>query len=501
MAPGNILFITIDQLRADVISGPLAPFIPTPNIDRLAALGCLFENHYTVTVPCGPARASLLTGLYAMNHRSIRNGTPLAAHHVTVATEMRKSGYEPLLFGYTDTTPDPGGMDVQDPALASYEGVAPGFREIVEMRQETGFEWPAWLRARGHDFTADDHRPVPDLYRPPAARANAPDITAAARYGADESDTAYLTDRTLAALAMRTGKPWFAHVSYVRPHPPFIAPSPYNVLIDPQSLPAARGRAPDHAFMRAWFSQPSNEGLFWGFDGDCASLTPQMVRELRAVYGGLVAEVDHHVGRLLDWLEETDQAGRTLVVLTADHGDMLGDMGLWGKQSVFEAAYRVPLIVRDPAAARRGAVVTRFTESVDVAPTILRFAGRAPPPAMDGVALQPLIDGEASGWREFVMMEIDLARCTRRSRFQRYFDLPEQHCNATIVRDGRWKYVHFGGGVPAMLFDLAADPDETHDLGGETRFSNERLRLASLMLDRMMERRDRRLTGFSFGQD
>ncbi|MCC0029711.1 MAG: sulfatase-like hydrolase/transferase [Brucellaceae bacterium] len=118
MRGGNVLFITIDQLRADLISGPLAGFAPTPNLDRLAATGTRFDGHFTVTVPCGPARASLLTGLYAMNHRSVRNGAPLARHHATIATEMRKAGYEPLLFGYTDTTPDPTGMDPEDPDLA-----------------------------------------------------------------------------------------------------------------------------------------------------------------------------------------------------------------------------------------------------------------------------------------------------------------------------------------------------------------------------------------------
>ena len=99
---GNVLFIVADQLRADVLNGPLAACVPTPNLDRLAAEGVSFDNHFTVAVPCGPARASLLTGLYAMNHRSIRNGTPLAAHHDNLALALRRAGREPLLFGYTD---------------------------------------------------------------------------------------------------------------------------------------------------------------------------------------------------------------------------------------------------------------------------------------------------------------------------------------------------------------------------------------------------------------
>ena len=92
MTAGNVLFITLDQMPAHVLWGPLSAHVPTPNFDRLAASGASFTNHFSVTVPCGPARASLLTGLYAMNHRAIRNGTPLARHHATIATEARRAG-------------------------------------------------------------------------------------------------------------------------------------------------------------------------------------------------------------------------------------------------------------------------------------------------------------------------------------------------------------------------------------------------------------------------
>jgi len=100
---GKVLFIVIDQLRADCLTGALGQVLELPNIRALMAEGVTLAQHFTVTNPCGPARASLLTGLYAMNHRSVRNGTPLARHHTNLALEARKAGYEPLLFGYTDT--------------------------------------------------------------------------------------------------------------------------------------------------------------------------------------------------------------------------------------------------------------------------------------------------------------------------------------------------------------------------------------------------------------
>ena len=495
MTAGNVLFITLDQMPAHVLWGPLSAHVPTPNFDRLAASGASFTNHFSVTVPCGPARASLLTGLYAMNHRAIRNGTPLARHHATIATEARRAGYEPLLFGYTDTVPDPGDRAPEDPDLSLYEGVAPGFREMTEMRLEAGLEWPAYLKAQGYDFDPALHQ----HYAHVAPRGRAARPTDPALYRAEHSDTAYLTDRTLQALEVRRSKPWFAHVAYIRPHPPLVAPPPYNTLVDPASLPAPVQGAPDHPFVDAWFSAPSEQFLYLGYDGKGREMAPGTAAELRAVYLGLVAELDHHLGRLLDWLDSTGQAQRTLVVLTVDHGEMLGDKQMWGKSSVFDPAFHVPLILRAPGCGG-GTRVAALTESVDVTPTVLDWIGLTPPPAMDGRSLLPLARGEPpENWRDAVLMEAEFGEPSRPTRFQTALGLGPDQSGVAILREPGWKYVHFAGGVPPMLFDLASDPNETRDLAADPAHGGERTRLAGKLLDRMMERRDRRLTGYSFG--
>ncbi len=495
MPRGNILFVTVDQLAAEVLDGPLAAHVATPNFDRLAATGATFANHFTVTVPCGPARASLLTGLYAMNHRAIRNGTPLARHHATIATEARRAGYEPLLFGYSDIAPDPTGMDPEDPDLRVYEGVAPGFRELVEMRLEYGLEWPAHLRAKGYAV-----EPGETLFRPVPTSGADPRPSDPALYRAEDSDTAYLTDRTLAALDIRRDRPWFAHLTYIRPHPPLVAPSPYNAMIAPDGLPAPKLRRPDHPFLDAWFSAPSNRGLFWGFDGDSAALSDARIAELRAVYLGLVAEVDHHLGRIVDWLDATGQTDRTLIVLTADHGEMLGAKQMWGKESVFEPAFRVPLMIRDPRAPAAGRRITALTESVDIAPTILDWIGLTPPDAFDGQSLLPLLQGPApETWRDAVFHEAEFGHPTEPTRFQTHLGLSHTETGVSILREERWKYVHFGGGIAPMLFDLQTDPDETRDLAAGPDHAAEVSRLARRLIDRMTERRDRRLTQYTLG--
>jgi len=111
----NILFITADQWRGDCLGCIGHPVVKTPNLDQLAKQGVLFRKHYTQTVPCGPSRASLFTGLYAMNHRSVNNGTPLNNRFTNIAREVRKCGYDQTLFGYTDTSADPRKLHQQDP--------------------------------------------------------------------------------------------------------------------------------------------------------------------------------------------------------------------------------------------------------------------------------------------------------------------------------------------------------------------------------------------------
>jgi arylsulfatase A-like enzyme len=496
----NILFVTLDQFRADLLHGALAEVTPTPNIDRLTARGVCFVNHVTATVPCGPARASLLTGLYAMNHRAIRNGTPLARHHATIATEARKAGYEPLLFGYTDQTPDPSTIDPEDPDLLTYEGVAPGFREITEMRFEDPVEWPAYLKSKGYPIQTDDSGAVFNLEKPVTPAGQAPSVSDPAFYAAKDSDTAYLTDRVIDGLELRRTRPWFAHVAYIRPHPPFIAPAPWNTIVSPGDVPAPTLDAPQHPFLEAWFAEPSAHGMFWAFDGDCANLDAETIKAVRAVYCGMVAEVDHHIGRLIDWLDATGQGENTLIVLTADHGEMLGDKRMWGKQSVFAPAFHIPLIIVDPdAGTTRGTIVEAPTESVDVTPTILARVGLTPPQAMDGQSLLPWLGGANPPWRTDQMMEADFADPRAPTRFQRCFDLGIDACNAAILRNAHWSYVHFGGDVPPMLFNLIDDPQETVSRAADPDCQSIRMVMAEQLLRRMRARFDRRLTHLHFG--
>ena len=452
-SPRNLLIIVTDQMRGDLFTGAFSGFGVTPNLDRLAAQSICFLDHHTNTVPCAPARASLLTGCYAMTNGVSDNGIPLARHFPTLATELRTLGREPLLFGYTDTQADPTGLHPSDPALHSYTAPAPGFTEVQEMREE-GWAWLAHLRARGYDVPdvgADDFN---RLYRPQDGIAGNP-----ALYDAADSDTAFLTDRTLADLDIRKSRPWSALVTYIRPHPPYVAPAPYHDRVAAADTPdAAQGF--DHAFFDAFHSGAAALGLFWGFDGRQNALTKDDTARCRAAYLGLIAELDHHIGRLLDWLDDTGQADDTLLVFTSDHGDMLGDRGIWGKRTPFRQASHIPLMIRDPrhAAGRANTV----TEAIDVVPTLLRRLGGTPPRAMDGGDLDRVSERKAP----VAMVEMELGTRDGSGRFEQFTGLSRQSCRAVALQTQKWRYVHFAGGFDPMLFDTVSDPMCTTDLAG-----------------------------------
>ena len=161
--PRNVLFITVDQWRGDCLSALGHPVVETPALDALAQRGVLFANHWANAAPCGPSRACLLTGTYQHRNRSVLNGTPLDARFTNVALLARELGYDPVLFGYTDTSVDPRTVPPGDPRLFSYEGILPGFRALIEDPWEKGSPaWGRWLAAQGFDVPSNPH----DLYKP-----------------------------------------------------------------------------------------------------------------------------------------------------------------------------------------------------------------------------------------------------------------------------------------------------------------------------------------------
>lgn len=493
MAAANVLYITVDQWRGDCLSAAGHPVVRTPALDALAARGVRFANHWSVTAPCGPSRASLHTGRYLMGHRSVNNGTPLDDRFDNVARIARRVGYDPTLFGYTDTTVDPRLVAApDDPRLFDYEGLLPGFSEGTVLTWGNMGPWVAWLAEQGYDVPdrwEDLFEPLPGY---PGADEHA-SSWAPSRFAAEHTETAFLTERFLAWLEQRPdASPWFAHVSYVRPHPPYRAPEGYHDRYDPDAGPPFR-RHPDREAELAL--HPLHVGG-WHVTG--CPVDEREARQIRATYWGNMAEVDDQLARLFARLDELGQTDDTLVVLTADHGDQMGDHWLLEKLGWWDESYHVPMIVVDPrpeADATRGQAVDAFTESVDVLPTLCEWIGADVPVEVDGRALQPFLhDGAApSDWRTEAHIQWDFRDPVDHVP-EDLFGLTMEECALDVLRAADHKYVHFANG-DCLYFDLRDDPDQLVDRSADPSHRDAVADARGRLLSWRMRHDDRTLTG------
>lgn len=482
----NVLLITADQWRGDALGIAGHPAARTPNLDAMAAEAVHFARHYGQATPCGPARASLHTGQYAFNHRSITNGTPLDRRHTTMALEARRAGYDPVLFGYTDTSADPRFLAPDDPRLRTYEGVLPGYRPGLLMLEDAA----PWL----------DHLAGRGLGRMTLEEAYAHPLGEAAPWRSEDSETAFLTDAFLGWLEGQPAKrPWFAHLSLIKPHPPYVAASPWHELIDPAVIPRPiRAATPEaEAALHPWLAQELARSYDKSFLGMGIHGAPDLdritVAAWRRVYLGLVAEVDHHLGRVLAALRRSTAWERTLVIVTSDHGEMLGDHWMVGKSGFFPQAFHVPLLLRDPRhAARHGRRVEAFTQHVDLLPTVLEAIGVPVPLQADGHALTDFLAGDdPAGWRESVTWEHDF-RDMAGGLAAKALGLAQEDCGIAVRLGRSTAYVHFSG-LPPLWFDLARDPGWLPGRGRADETAATMLADAQAMLSHRMRHADRRL--------
>ncbi|WP_417770918.1 alkaline phosphatase family protein [Stappia sp.] len=507
----NVLLITADQWRGDCLGLAGHPVVKTPNIDALGREAVWFSRHYCQAAPCSPARACLYTGLYQMTNRVVRNGTPLDARHDTIALAARRAGYDPTLFGYTDQSVDPRTVTGDDPWLRTYEGILPGMSVRVRVPEDHA-PWLSWLAARGHRLPS----PPQDIWLPVDGPADPPSARPA-RYGKDETETAFLVDEFLRWLdemesappsrAKAGARPWFAHLSFIRPHPPFIAPEPYASMYDPGEGPDFLGAAtPEeaaalHPFLAYSLDRLDKADLVWGARGRARDWSEADRRRIRATYWGMVSEVDAQIGRIVDGLKAKGEWENTLIVLTADHGEMMGDHQLFSKLGFYDQAYHIPLIVRDPRRpAGHGRKVSAFTESVDVMPSVLEAIGAECPNWLDGAPLTPFLEGGAPAeWRDAVHWEYDFREVATREA-EEGLGVPLDASAMSVIRDEDVKYVHFAG-LPPLLFDLAADPHETRNVADDPAYTSLRLHYAEKMLSWRARHLDRRLTGLELTEN
>ena len=505
--PRKVLFISADQWRGECLSVLGHPVVKTPHLDALAADGVLFKRHFSVTSPCGPSRSSMHTGMYLMNHRSGRNGTPLDRRHTNIAHEVRKLGMDPMLFGYTDTSIDPRGLDPLDPALRTFEGPLPGYH-IGLLFPDYIAAWMNDLRKKGYAFEGrhDVYQPKPDFDVPPdRGHRFIPTI-----FKAEDSDTNFMANAVIEWLGDHRQQDWFMHCVFLRPHPPVITPEPYNALYDPADveLPRRHASAQEEAALHPHLAQRI-KGLSQPNKYDehnplnLVEMPDLELRQMRACYYGMMNEVDDAVGRIVAHLKQTGEYDNTLIVFTCDHGEMGGEHYTWGKETTFDQSFFIPLIIRDPrpaAQATHARQVDAFTESVDLMPTVLEWLGAEVPTQCDGRSLLPFLEGRTpQHWRTEAHMELDFRTGPQTGYdIEAALGLDPDECQICIIRGERWKYVHFAT-LPPLLFDLQNDAWEMRDLSTDTRYQSVLLHMAQKMLSWRMLHQEHVLTNLHLG--
>lgn len=421
MAGRNVLFIMSDEHSRRVLGAYGNDLVRTPNLDRMADTGTLFENAYCNCPICVPSRASFATGRYVHQIGCWDNACPYTGTPPSFGHHLHNAGHRCDSIGklHYRGSDDPNGFD----------------NEILPLHV---------LNGRG------DVQGM--LRRPPPRRSSTQQLAGDAGAG----DSTYLNyDRAIRdaaidwirrAAATPSRKPWCLFVSFVCPHFPLVAPPEFFALYPLDRVPLPRlsrpQEFPDHPVLRTLRAVQNYQDHF---------RDEAHVRTAVAAYHGMVSFLDDNIGRVLAALHETALTRDTIVVYTSDHGDNLGTRTFWGKSNMYEEAAGVPLIMSGPGVPRGRRIATPVS-LVDGFPTILDAAGVAPPPGaaeLPGESLLRLADGDSP--ERFVFSEYHAVGSTT---------------GIFMVRFEGWKYVHYHGYRP-QLFDLRSDPGETRDLASD----------------------------------
>lgn len=415
----NVLVITSDEHNKFVLGCAGDPHVQTPNLDRLAARGTMFDRAYTNNPICMPARATLATGRYGHSLGTVDNGSPYAGTEAdSWGHRLAPQGIQVPTFGKLHFDPDgESGYDTHLPLMAKkgYGGALLGWARGAAPRSDV---------LRRHVVAAD---------------------TGEFEYTPYDRHTAESAATWLRQEASRT-TPWAAYVSFAYPHYPFRVPAEYVAELDPDAIPL-----PPHWRQPDW---PSHHEVAFrrsaqGFDE--RPVSEAELRQMRWIYYGMVAFLDQQVGRVLDALEASGMVDDTVVIYSSDHGDMIGEKGLFMKSVMYEASAGVPMIIAGPDIAE-GVVNHTPASLADVYPTVVTTVG----------AEMTEADGDLPG-----RSLLDLARVDDRNRvvFSEYHG-PLSIAASYLVRRGRWKFVHYeDGDSEPQLFDLDKDPREANDLG------------------------------------
>ena len=489
----NVLFIMCDQLRFDALSCA-GGLIDTPNIDALAARGVRFDRAFVQGSVCGSSRMSTYTGRYVQSHGSRYNRVPLSVSQRTIGDHLEPLGVRSVLVGKTHMAVDHSGLnrlrlDPNDPSTEIVNQC--GFEPFERADGLIPDGVPALFDQRYNHFLRDNGFPGENPWHTTANSVVGPDgsrlsgwLLKASAYPAivpDElSETAYMTNRAIDFIREAGEDRWCLHLSYIKPHWPYVVSDPYHNMVDALDLPT-----PNRSDAELQSDHPLLRALQQSRIGETFSRS-EVRNTVYPAYLGLVKQIDTHLGRLFQELERLGRADDTMIVLTADHGDYMGDHWMGEKDWLHEEIVRTPLIVADPrpsADTTRGSVNTDLVECIDLAPTFVEAMGGSTEDNLwlEGHSLLKLINGEpaTSEDRGAAICESELSYLELPGDLNTY---PKSALRATMIRTQRYKYILCETG-PNLLYDLQEDPAELHDRADDPALGGVRTDLHEQLFD------------------
>jgi choline-sulfatase len=418
----NLLYILSDQHTQKVAGCYGDPLMPTPNLDRLAAQGVTFDHAYTPSPLCTPARMALLTGRYPSRQSCWTNSDALASDIPTFAHAMGAAGCRPTLVGRLHSI----GPDQMR-----------GYAERLVGDHSTN-----WVGGHAHSLGVLD-------------KTNDPFRASIERSGAGQSSYE-VKDRDVTASTLewldrqRPGEPFCLSVGYLLPHQPYVcAAEDFRRYQGKVGLPTLPVPNDEHPYLHWWREHTGS-----------LDLPDDAVLRARTAYYGLVTSFDRMVGAILDRLEQRGLAENTLVIYVSDHGDQIGERGLWWKQTFYEESVKVPMIMAWPGVLPEGERRAQVVNLIDLGPTMLEALGAPALPNAQGRSFLQVARDGATPWLDETFSEY----CTDGMAPWAGSEPVQQR----MIRRGRWKLVYYHGHRP-QLFDLEDDPAELNDLATDQR--------------------------------
>lgn len=429
----NILIVMSDQHSRRWSSVYGHPFLHTPNMQRLADNGVVFDSAYTNSPICVPARASFMTGKYVSNIGVWDNGTPLSSEEPTWAHRLNAAGYETALCGK---------MHFQGPD------------------QHHGFSKRLFADVHGtHNPKLNADWAEPDPLRRAVGKKLYEEAGPGNHPYSDYDEEAARRAVNYLNQPERHEKPWALAVGFITPHSPFICRQAYWDMYYPEHADLAQ--IPPHPGSL----HPRNQRMAEWFD--YADVPEEQVRRSRAAYYGLCTYTDEQLGIVIDALDQNGLGEDTIVVYTSDHGESAGEHGMWNKQSFYEDSSAIPFIARGPGITSTGRRVSEPISLIDLARTIIALAGAEESSDLDGKDISALLTSDTDNPNGIAISEFFAVGATAGSR---------------MLRKGHWKLIFHNGEAPE-LFDLSSDPNELDDLASDPSHKHMRDELLAILLD------------------